>query len=95
MFAVVSSTAVPDHLRGYLGRFLQQTGPGLHVGKVSARVADRLWDRLVEAAGDGAVVMICSAHNDAGFTMRTHQAGGIKPQDFDGIQLPVQVRSLT
>ena len=95
MFAVVSTTSVPDHLRGYLTRFLQQTGPGLYVGKLSPRVADQVWDRLIKAANEGAVVMVCSAHDDAGFTVRMHQVTGSKLVDFDGVGLPVELRSLT
>lgn len=95
MFAVVSTTSVPDHLRGYVTRFLQQTGPGLYVGKLSPRVADQLWDRLVNAANEGTVVMVCSDRNDAGFVIRMHQVTGGKVVDFDGLGLPVEFRSLT
>lgn len=95
MFAVVRTNSVPDHLSGYLTRFLQQTGPGLYVGKLSPRVVDLLWDRLVAAATDGGVVMVCSAANDAGFTIRLHQVAGSQLTDFDGIGLPVENRSLT
>lgn len=95
MFAVVSMTSVPDHLRGYLTRFLQLTGPGLYVGKVSPRVADQMWDRLVQAAEDGMVVMVSSTNNDCGFTIRMHQVDDRTLVDFDGICLPAEIRSLT
>ena len=92
---MISASAVPDHLRGYMGRFLQQVGTGLYIGKLSDKTANRLCERLVEAAGTGAVVMICSDHGDTGFAIRTHQVTGSVLVDFDGAQLPVECRSLT
>jgi CRISPR-associated protein Cas2 len=95
MFAVVRTNSVPDHLLGYLTRFLQQTGSGLYVGKLSPRVADQMWDRLIAAAGEGAVIMVCSARNDAGFTIRMHQVTGGRIVDFDGTDLPVEIHTST
>lgn len=92
MFAVVSATSVPDHLRGYVTRFLQQTGPGFYVGKLSPRVAEQLWDRLIGAAEAGSVVMVCSANNDTGFSIKMHQVASGKMVDFDGVGLPVEFR---
>jgi CRISPR-associated protein Cas2 len=91
VFAVINTAAIPEHLRGYAGRFLQQTGPNLYVGKMSRRVADRLWDRLCETSGTGSLVMITSARNDAGFEVRLHQVAGTILVDMDGIVLPAEI----
>ncbi len=40
---VISATAIPDHLRGALTRWLLEVTPELYVGTVSARVRDELW----------------------------------------------------
>jgi CRISPR-associated protein Cas2 len=40
---VIATTAVPDHVRGALSRWLIEPAPGLYVGTVSARVRDELW----------------------------------------------------
>ena len=95
MFAVVSMTSVPDHLRGYVTRFLQQTDSGLYVGKLSPRVADQMWERLVDAADEGSVVMVCSARCDSGFVIKMHQVADSKIIDFDGLGLSVEFRSST
>jgi len=89
MFAVVSAPAVPEHLRGYIGRFLQQIGPSLYVGKMSPNKADLLWEQLVEHAHTGGLVMVCSKHNDSGFSVRMHNVSGFRIAEFDGIELPV------
>jgi len=91
MFAVVSVTAIPDHLRGYVGRLLQQAGPGLYVGKLSPKVADALWDKLTDHADIGAAVMIRSSHNDAGFEIQLHQVVGLSLAEYDGIVLPNEI----
>ena len=90
MFVVVSVATIPDHLRGYTGRFLQQAGPGLYVGKVSGRVADALWEKLVTYSGSGCIAMVISTANDIGFELRLHQVPGIEVADFDGLVLPVE-----
>jgi CRISPR-associated endoribonuclease Cas2 subtype I-E len=87
VFAVINTAAIPEHLRGYAGRFLQH----LYVGKMSRRVADRLWDRLCETSGTGSLVMITSARNDAGFEVRLHQVAGTILVDMDGIVLPAEI----
>ena len=89
MFVVVRAASVPDHLRGYISRYLQEIQTNFYVGKTSARVADLLWERLCAVAGSGEVVMVVSASNDAGFSVRLHQVAGISLADFHGLYLPV------
>lgn len=72
MFATVVTTAIPEHMRGYLGRFLLEPQPGVFVGNISPRVAAGIWDRCLEALGDGSVTMITSDPNrEAGYFMQT------------------------
>jgi len=47
MFAVISCTAIPDHVRGFLTRFFSEVSTGLYVGIVSPVVLDNLWARIV------------------------------------------------
>ena len=53
MFAVLSVAAPPEHLRGYISRFLQETVPDLFVGKLNPVVWDRLWDRVLHERNGG------------------------------------------
>ncbi len=88
MFATLRITAVPDHLRGYISRFLVEYGTGLYVGNVSRRVADSLWAKVVEAAGDGEIVLVTSsARNEQGFQVQLHQSRGKEVLDMDGFEL--------
>jgi CRISPR-associated protein Cas2 len=88
MFTTLRITAVPDHLRGYLSRFLVEYGTGLYVGNVSKRVAESLWVKAVDAAAEGEVVMITSApQTEQGFSVQLHQARGKDIVDLDGFSL--------
>ncbi len=88
MFATLRIVAVPEHLRGYLSRFLVECGTGLYVGNISPRVADALWKRAIEAAVEGEVVMVTSAPSiEQGFHVRLHQAAGRATTDLDGFTL--------
>ncbi len=88
MIATLKITAVPDHLRGYISRFLVEYGTGLYVGNVSKRVADALWARTVEAAGDGEVVLVTStAKNEQGFRVQLYQGRCKAVVDLDGYEL--------
>ena len=88
MFATLRIVAVPDHLRGYLSRFLVECGTGLYVGNVSPRVAEALWERAIEAALEGEVVMVLSNPlAEQGFHVRLHQTAGRETADLDGFNL--------
>lgn len=70
MFVVLSATAVPEHLHGYISRFLSETATGLYVGNVSKRVRENLWDRCVLAAKEGSFTMISNDRKaEQGFTV--------------------------
>ncbi len=94
---VMVSTSIPDHLRGYLSRFTVEVESGVFVGKVSRAVADRLWNRGVEATTSGRLAQICStASTEQGFEIRTYGENSPEVIDVDGLQLVArrQVASL-
>jgi len=84
---VISTTAVPDHVRGALTRWMTEPAPGFYVGTVSAKVRDRLWDAVAASVGEGAAVCVHPADNEQRYLIRT--AGDRRRQvvDFDGLQL--------
>jgi CRISPR-associated protein Cas2 len=84
---VISTTAVPDYVRGSLSRWLIEPTPGLYVGTVSARVRDELWAAVSDSVGDGAAVCIHPANTEQGFLIKTAGQRRRRVTDFDGLQL--------
>ncbi|MEW2164660.1 type I-E CRISPR-associated endoribonuclease Cas2e [Streptomyces sp. NPDC007084] len=84
---VISATAVPDHLRGALTRWLLEVTPELYIGTVSARVRDELWASVTACAAEGAAVLAYPAANEQGFALRTAGVRRRTPIDFDGLTL--------
>lgn len=83
---VVVLTACPAGLRGHLTRWLLEIAPGVYVGKVSARVREELWHRVVDMAKDGRALMVHSRRGDQGLDFRVHRHDW-EPTDFDGLTL--------
>lgn len=84
---VISTTAVPPHVRGALSRWLIEPAPGLYVGTVSARVRDELWSTVADCIADGAAVCLHPDDNEQGFTVRTAGQRRRHITNFDGLQL--------
>lgn len=84
---VLSTTAIPDHLRGALSRWLIEVMPGTYVGTVSARVRDELWKAVAATITDGAAVLIYPDNNEQGFSLRTAGQRRRRPINFDGLTL--------
>ena len=83
---VVVLTACPSGLRGYLTRWLLEIAPGVFCGKVSARVRDEMWQRIIELSKDGRALMVHSRRGDQGLDFRVHRHDW-EPVDFDGLTL--------
>lgn len=83
---VVVLTACPAGLRGHLTRWLLELAPGVFCGKVSARVRDEMWFRIVDMAKDGRALMVFSRRGDQGLDFRVHRHDW-EPVDFDGVSL--------
>lgn len=88
MFATVVTSAVPEHVRGYLGRFMLEPQPGVFVGNVSPRVASGIWQRCIDAIGEGSVVMVTSDSNrEAGYSVRSVGLTDRRVCDESGLDL--------
>lgn len=83
----LSLTAVPDHLRGALTRWLLEVTPELYVGTVSAKVRDELWEAVANSTADGIAVLIYPADNEQGFALRMSGQRRRHLRDFDGLTL--------
>ncbi|MCN9242702.1 type I-E CRISPR-associated endoribonuclease Cas2e [Streptomyces sp. RY43-2] len=84
---ILSASAVPDHLRGALTRWLLEVTPELYIGTVSARVRDELWESVTACAAGGTAVLAYPSNNEQGFELRTAGAQRRTPVDFDGLTL--------
>ncbi|RSX58175.1 type I-E CRISPR-associated endoribonuclease Cas2e [Bifidobacterium samirii] len=83
---VVVLTACPPGLRGDLTRWLLEISPGVFVGHVSARVRERLWERITDMVKDGRAIMVHSARNEQHLAFKVHHADWT-PVDCDGLEL--------
>ncbi|SOB88489.1 type I-E CRISPR-associated endoribonuclease Cas2e [Streptomyces sp. 1331.2] len=84
---VLSASAVPDHVRGALTRWLIEVTPQLYVGTISAKVREELWQAVTGCIGPGVAVLVHTAANEQGFELRTAGEQRRKPLDFDGLTL--------
>ncbi|KOV35302.1 CRISPR-associated protein Cas2 [Streptomyces sp. XY431] len=84
---VISVTAVPDHVRGALTRWLLEVTPYLYIGTVSAKVRQELWSSVSGCIGSGAAVLAYPAANEQGFSVATAGEQRRHVVDFDGMAL--------
>ncbi|CAL9631298.1 type I-E CRISPR-associated endoribonuclease Cas2e [Streptomyces sp. enrichment culture] len=84
---LIALSAVPDHLRGALTRWLLEVTPQLYIGTVSARVRDELWTTVTASIQEGTAVLAYPTDNEQGFALRTAGAHRRTPIDFDGLTL--------
>lgn len=78
---------VSPGLRGELTRWLLEPRTGVFVGKVSALVRDKLWQKVREALKTGAAILVHDSDSEQGFLIHTAGPTGRKIQDFEGLFL--------
>jgi CRISPR-associated protein Cas2 len=78
---------VPVSLRGELTRWLLEPRAGVFVGKISASVRERLWEKACGAMGGGAGMLIHNADNEQGFAIRFWGATNRWVLDYEGLTL--------
>jgi CRISPR-associated protein Cas2 len=78
---------VPVSIRGELTRWLLEARAGVFVGNVSARVREKLWERICGSMAGGAGIMIHSAATEQGFTVRFWGATNRSVVDYEGLTL--------
>jgi CRISPR-associated protein Cas2 len=78
---------VPASLRGELTRWFLEPKAGVFVGRVSAMVRDRLWEKACRQAGDGGCLMIHTGNTDQGFQIRSWGRTARAIEDFEGLFL--------
>ncbi|WP_258862372.1 type I-E CRISPR-associated endoribonuclease Cas2e [Marinitenerispora sediminis] len=83
---VISTSAVPAHVRGALTRWMVEPRAGLYVGTLSARVREELWDIVQATLGEGSAVCIHPADNEQRFLVRTAGPQRREVVDWGGLQ---------
>ena len=61
---------VPPGLRGEISRWMIEPRAGVFVGKLSAMVRDRLWEKAEASARGGGGVMLHGSNTEQGFSVR-------------------------
>lgn len=77
---------MPASLRGDLTKWCQEIQSGIYVGNVSARIRERLWQRINENIGQGEATLVYNTNNELGYTFRTTRLDK-EVIDSDGIPL--------
>jgi CRISPR-associated protein Cas2 len=78
---------VPVGLRGELTRWFLEPKAGVFVGRVSAMVRDRLWDKACSNAADGGCLMIHTSVCEQSYRIRTWGKTARSIDDFEGLSL--------
>ena len=87
MMIVIVMDNAPEKLRGELTRWMLETKPGIFVGKVTAIVRERLWEKVKYCNEVTGALLIYSSDTEQGF--RIEICGDPKRTivDIDGVQL--------
>jgi CRISPR-associated protein Cas2 len=86
MIVLIVENAEPS-LRGTLSRWMIQPQTGVFVGKLSARVRDRLWAKVTESKKAAGALLIYQATTEQGFHVRSWGKTDREPVDFEGLTL--------
>ena len=91
---VIVVAACPVGLRGHLTRWLLEIAPGVFVGKVSSRVRELMWLRVLDMVKTGRAIMVYSANNEQGLAFQVHEHNW-QPIDIEGINLMLRPATQT
>ena len=78
---------VPPGLRGELTRWFLEPKAGVFVGRVSAMVRDRLWQKACSQAREGGCVMLYTSNTEQGYQIRSWGRTARSIEDFEGLLL--------
>ena len=84
---VIVLESVPKSVRGELTRWLLEVRAGVFVGNISAIVRDKLWETLCQKLKGGNALLMHTAANEQGYSIRTQGDSSYKIRDFDGLFL--------
>lgn len=83
---IVVLSDCPPKLRGDLSKWFFEINTGVYVGNVSARVRERIWERICKNIKHGQATMVYSASGEQKMEFCVHNTSW-KIVDYDGIKL--------
>jgi len=78
---------VPAGLRGELSRWMLEPRTGVFIGKISAIIRDKLWQKAIKDSKGGAGTLIFASQTEQGFTVRTFGDTTRAVMDWEGLLL--------
>ena len=78
---------VPPGLRGDLSRWMIEPKSGIFLGRMTARLRDKIWEKAVVGSKGGACLQAWSSPTEQGFIVRTHGDTSRKIVDLEGLHL--------
>ena len=78
---------VPVGLRGELSRWMIEPKTGVFVGKMSALVRDKLWQRVQSKLKGGAAILAYPSNTEQGFTIQSCGETTRELVNYDGLML--------
>lgn len=84
---VITLDNVSASLRGECTRYMLEIKTGVFIGKLSAMVREKLWQKITEKPGTGGAIMAYSAPTEQGFIMIMHGIPGKRVIDIEGLFL--------
>ena len=90
---VIALENAPNRLRGVLSRWCLEVRAGLFVGRIDARMRDKLWEKVTDLLEPGGSAVICWSENGSqGYAFRTLGPHPRQPVQRDGLWLVVHER---
>lgn len=89
---VLTLSDCPPSLRGDLTKWLFEVNTGVFVGRLSARVRDALWERVIKHIEFGHATMVYNFKCEQGFDFRVYNTHW-QPIDFDGLKLMMRPKT--
>ena len=86
MVAIIMES-VPVGLRGELTRWMLELKSGVFLGTLSARVREKLWQKICSESRGGPCIIVWSAQCEQGYKMEFWGAPSRVPTFWEGLQL--------
>jgi len=78
---------VPVSLRGELTRWMIEPRSGVFVGRLSARVRDKLWEKCCAGSRTGGGIQLWSTNTEQHFALRMMGDTSRLPMEVEGLEL--------
>jgi len=78
---------VSPGFRGEVTKWLLEVKPGVFVGKISAIVREKLWNKVQNSIEEGAALLIYAAQTEQGFQIDMCRTPERNVVDMEGISL--------